>query len=461
MVEQGEVDFKDKIHSLTNDNSRFIKHDVMPIDARYPLRDPIVAPNRHPSNKTSYLKSLCISKPAPLATAPTSADRCSVNRKRHFTSDNVQMENHTIDTVTSEKSFKKPIALKLVNQTSAGMVYSSSNSQIQNSVDFIKSNIISNAVHMENENHDKKPVSQDTTFKESIDLEQVECATSASPNLQLSNMLQSACNISVPGKARKIRDSTIESASITTQDIAFPKAKQIDQQKGIVDNDNTSSPICCLGKRAFKLINANTSSKSKFLPVENKQLKSSNLLKNVPPSNIMTIPSIQMRNLTKRTYYTNPNFIIKNEQTCSSSFSILKSPAKVSSALISVNSTSATTTSIYSTVTTATNVDSTAVTTIFASTCTPTTSIGSNDPTIMNTETTISNKKFCNINHRPKKINGMDQTKNKRVFCIRDIDSVYSNLNNKPEYIDRMDRPLAKDESEDESDELVVMPKET
>ena len=172
----------------------------------WPLKKPILVPRRQ-RNKKSYLKSLILlsSKCTRTTRTLTSADRCSVKRKRYITSDNLRMENNTIDTAKLEKSFKKPILLKLVNQTSPDMVCSSSSKlQISNSLDFGKSKIVSNDSHMEmNDYHYRKTDSQDTTFKKSIDLELV--------------------------------------------------------SRAYFDNDkiNTSSQISCLGKRVHKLINTN------------------------------------------------------------------------------------------------------------------------------------------------------------------------------------------------------------
>ena len=218
MSEKVKIELNDERHSLPNDNSRFIKLDVILSDTMWPLKKPILVPRRQ-RNKKSYLKSLSLlsSKCTRTTRTLTSADRCSVKRKRYITSDNLRMENNTIDTAKLEKSFKKPIPLKLVNQTSPDMVCSSSSKlQISNSLDFGKSKILSNDSHMENDNHDRKTYSQDTTFKKSIDLELVS-------RVQFDN-----------------------------------------------DKINTSSQISCLGKRVHKLINTSTSIKNNFLPVGKK-----------------------------------------------------------------------------------------------------------------------------------------------------------------------------------------------
>ena len=400
MSEKVKIELNDERHSLPNDNSRFIKLDVMLSDTMWPLKKPILVPRRQ-RNKKSYLKSLSLlsSKRTRTTRTLTSAYRCSVKRKRYITSDNLRMENNTIDTAKLEKSFKK------------------------------------------------------------------------------------------------------------------------------------ISQISCLGKRVHKLINTSTAIKNKFLPVGKKLYKYSNVLKDLPPSNIMTIPSIKKRNLTKRMYYTNSNgllkkskndisnIIIKKEQACSSSIAILKSLTNESSIITDVNSTSAittslditdsATTSVDSTVTTTTSIDSTAFNTCVNSTAFTTISVDSTDVTttivdstdsittsvdstvttttsgdstavtttivassdtsissINNTDITITTTKLINKKlrktkkYQSKNRNRMEKIKNKRVFYIHDMDSVFPNLNNKPEYIDRRDRPLANHESDDELDSLVAMPKE-
>ena len=84
---------------------------------------------------------------------------------------------------------------------------------------------------MKKDNLDRTTDYQNKTFKKSIDLELVKRAISsivysASPNLKLYNSLQSSYNIIVLCKSHNNRESTIESVSIPTQEIASHKTKE-------------------------------------------------------------------------------------------------------------------------------------------------------------------------------------------------------------------------------------------